>query len=116
MKDNELDALSELVALKEQKTGHRLARIQALIDQLEGKAQVLRDTPGNAEDDFGAAILHDRWQRWRGQQLAVLNEQLARLHAAAQPERERHAHNVARRNVVEKLRDQALADRRARRP
>ena len=114
MKSQDLQQLIELAQIREQKSGAKLARLQTLIDQLEGKATALRTATPNANGDIGAAIMQDRWHRWRNQQIAVLNTQVARLQAVAQPERERHARNVAKRNVIETLRARSKAEARRR--
>ena len=93
----DLAVLCQLAGLTAEKSAARLARIQSLIDTLEGKAADLRRAA------ITEAVMRDRWHRWRTQQITLLNMQVARLQAVAQPQREVHARNTARNAVLEKL-------------
>jgi len=95
--------LETLASLREDRSAARLAKVQSLIDRLQAKAEDLRSKRLMAPDDVAQAIVQDRWDRWRANELAELSTQIARLYAVAQPERERHARDVARRAVLEKL-------------
>ncbi len=104
MKDKtDLAVLCQLAGLTAEKSAARLARIQSLIDALEGKAADLRRAAPAAPVSITEAVMRDRWHRWRTQQITLLNMQVARLQAVAQPQREVHARNTARNAVLEKL-------------
>lgn len=98
-----LRELGILASLRENQSAVRLAKVQSLIDRLQSKAEDLRSRHLTTPENVSQAVVQDRWDRWRAAQLAELSTQIARLHAVAQPERERHARNVARRAVLEKL-------------
>ena len=95
--------LAALAGLRAERSATRLARVQRAIDALEARADALRrpmaEPPGSVAD----AVMRDRWDRWRGEQLRLLGTRIARLHAAAQPEREARARDEARRRVVEAI-------------
>ncbi|SFJ42427.1 hypothetical protein SAMN04488095_2824 [Jannaschia pohangensis] len=95
--------LEQLATLRRDRSAVRLAKIQSLIDRLQTKADDLRGKELAASADIAQAIVQDRWDRWRAGQLAELSTQIARLQAVAQPERERHARDQARRAILEKL-------------
>ena len=96
--------LQRLSALRADRTAARLARVQSLINTLEDQAATLRKVPPIQPSSAQDAVIHDRWARKRAQSLAVLNTQIARLHGAAQPQREAFAREAARTAVLEKLR------------
>lgn len=103
MTDPRLTQLGALAGLRADRSAARLARVQAAIDTIEGKAAALRNPQVEAPGSIAEAMMRDRWDRWRGEQLRLLNQQIARLHAMAQPQREANARDQARRRVLEKL-------------
>lgn len=98
-----LAELRALAALREQRSAAGVAKYQVHIDRLEAQAEALRQASRSAPASIGEAEMHDRWNRWRMQQLALLNQQIARLHALAQPRREAHARDRARQTVIGEL-------------
>lgn len=105
MNRGDLEQLRKLAELRADRSAARLAKIQGLIDTLEGKATALRDARPDAPASIPEAAMRDRWNRWRAQQVGVLNTQIARLQVVAQPQRELHARDRARTMVLEKVRD-----------
>ncbi|MCK0168256.1 hypothetical protein MWU52_11885 [Jannaschia sp. S6380] len=104
MTRDRLDELRDLATLRKDRSAARLAKYQGLIDGLEEKVRALRDARPPAPESVAEAAARDRWSRWRGQQLMVLNQQIAQLNALAQPHREAHARDHAREIVVDTLR------------
>lgn len=113
MTSGRLTGTERLAGLRADRSAARLAQIQAAIDVLETKASTLRDAATEAPASVAEAVMRDKWDRWRTEQLRVLNHQIARLQMVAQPQREAHARDNARRKVIEKLAADAL--RRTRR-
>ena len=103
-RDERLALLAKLAALKADRAAARLARVQALIDEMERRAAALRDVPDAPFVSLSESIMRDKWDRWRTQNLAKINTQVARLNVVAQPEREAHARETARAAVLAKLR------------
>lgn len=103
MSNTRLSRLEALAGLRADRSGARLARVQTAIDALERKAAALRHPQVGAPASVADAVMRDRWDRWRSEQLRQIGHQLARLHAAAQPQREAHARDRARRSVLERL-------------
>lgn len=101
----ELNQLRRIADLRTDRSAARLARIQGLIDELEGRADALRDARPEPPASIGEAQMQDRWNRWRRQQVTMLNAQVARLNAVAQPQRETLARDRARAMVLGKLKD-----------
>lgn len=99
----QLALLRRLAALRADRAAARLARVQGLIDTLETRAAALRSAPVEPRTSISEAQVRDRWDRWRAQNLTVLNMQIARLNAAAQPQREALARETARGQVLGKL-------------
>ncbi|WP_299818244.1 hypothetical protein [uncultured Jannaschia sp.] len=104
-KTAELARLRRLADLRTDRSAARLARIQGLIDELEGRAGALRDARPEPPASIGEAQMQDRWNRWRREQVTMLNTQVARLNAVAQPQRETLARDRARAAVLGKLKD-----------
>lgn len=104
-----LGQLGLLAGLRADRSAARLARVQAAIDGLERKAGALREAPSPAPNSVAEAVMQDKWRRWRSEQLHVLTHQISRLQAIAQPQRETHGRDAARRKVLERL---AAKDRR----
>ena len=103
MRRDDLGQLELLAGLRADRSASRLARIQAAIDGLERKAEGLRAATGEAPGSVAEAVMRDRWHRWRAEQLRLLNHQIARLQMVAQPQREAHARDAARRQVLARL-------------
>lgn len=104
MKDaKRLALLRDLTRLRADRAASRLAQVQGLIDTLETRAAKLRDVPDAAFDSLSASLVQDKWERWRAQNLAQINTQVARLNIAAQPQREARARETAREAVLKKL-------------
>ena len=99
----QLILLQQLARLRADRAAARLARVQGLIDTLETRATALRDVPAADYNDLSEAVVRDRWDRWRAQNLAQLNTQIARLNIAAQPQREAQARETARLGVIKKI-------------
>ena len=103
MNRERLADLEALARLRADRSAGQLEKFASAIDRLERKVQTLRETVPDAPEDVAEGIMRDRWHRWRRQQISTLNLQLARLQAAAQPLREAHARDLARKTVLEKL-------------
>ena len=103
MTDRRIAELEALAGLRADRSAARLARFQTAIATLEGRAAALRDQRAEAPVGIAEAVMRDRWDRWRGEQVRSLGQQLARLQAVAQPQREAHTRDRARRLVLEKL-------------
>lgn len=99
----QLALLRQLASLRADRAAARLARVQGLIDTLETRADALRSAPSEPGGAISEAQIRDRWDRWRTQNLTVLNGQIARLNGAAQPQREALAKETARGQVLRKL-------------
>lgn len=112
MKQDDLKQLAKLAELRADRSAARLAKIQGLIDTLEAKATALREARPEAPGSIPEAVMRDRWNRWRAQQVAMLNTQIARLQVVAQPQRELHARDRARTMVLEKVREEVRAKSR----
>lgn len=98
-----LALLGQLAKLRADRAAARLARVQGLIETLDSRADALRAAPSEPRLSISEAQVRDRWDRWRAQNLEVLNVQVARLNAAAQPQRETLAKETARQQVLTKL-------------
>ena len=105
MKPRDLARLAQLADLRADRSAARLAKIQGLIDTLESKAAALREARPEQPESIAEAVMRDRWNRWRAQQVGVLNTQIARLQVVAQPQREVHARDRARTMVLARVRD-----------
>lgn len=103
MRTDRLAQLAALAGLRADRSAARLARVQQAIDALEAKACMLRAPMAEAPGSVAEAVMRDRWDRWRAEQVRLLNHRIARLQAAAQPQREARARDEARRRVVESL-------------
>ncbi len=103
MKPAELEQLRQLAALRAQRSGAQLARIQRAINIAEDRAEALRTNPDSAPGSVSEAVFRDRWNRWRKQELQVLNGKIALMQSAAQPQREAHARDRARESVIDEL-------------
>lgn len=103
-KASQLSDLARLAGMQADRSAARLAKVQGLIDDLERQAEALRGAAPAAPESVAEAVMRDKWQRWREQQLAMFNHQIARLQVVAQPQREVHARDTARKAVLEKLR------------
>lgn len=104
MKQADLRQLTLLADLRADRSAARLAKIQGLIDALEAKATALRDARPEQPASIAEAVMRDRWNRWRAQQVTMFNTQIARLQVVAQPQRELHARDRARTMVLAKVR------------
>ncbi|WP_281824929.1 hypothetical protein [Jannaschia rubra] len=107
MSRDPLDMLGQLAGLRADRSAARLAKVQVLIDRLQGKLDALRDAAPGTPGSIAEAVMRDRWHRWRAGQIAELNLQIARLEGIAQPHREAHARDAARQAVLERLKKKA---------
>lgn len=95
--------LGRLAGLRADRSAARLARIQSAIDGLEEKVEALRTGSPEAPVSVAEAMLRDKWDRWRSEQIRTLNHQIARIQMIAQPQRELQARDGARVRVLEEL-------------
>ncbi|CTQ49095.1 hypothetical protein JDO7802_01105 [Jannaschia donghaensis] len=98
-----LALLGRLARLRADRASGRLAKVQVLIDEMERRADAMRDVPDAPFDSMAESVMRDRWERWRGQNLARINLHVARLNTVAQPQREAQARETARAAILEKL-------------
>lgn len=103
MKRDELAQLTALAEIRADRSASRLVRLQTAIDALEAKAASLRNPCEEAPGSIADAVMHDRWNRWRSEQIRLLNARILRLQVVAQPLREAQARDTARAKVLEKL-------------
>ena len=103
MKRARLDQLAALATLRADRASSRLGRLQAAIDGLAAKAEALRAPMAEPPGSISEAVMRDRWDRWRSEQLRLANERILRLEAAAQPLRELRARDQARAEVLARL-------------
>lgn len=103
MKRRDVQVLSQLAALRAERSAALLARKLAVLSELQRRDQALRQPSPLESDDLAHRIVADRHDIWRQGELAKLSVLLARAEAEAQPFRERHARDVARREVIGRL-------------
>ncbi|WGH80175.1 hypothetical protein [Jannaschia ovalis] len=103
MTPRELRSLRALAQLRAERSGRDLAVYRGRIAALEARRATLTDQPLQAPETLAEAAAQDRWLRWRAAELSQLSLAAARLHAAAQPQREAHARDRARSEVIDRL-------------
>lgn len=104
MKSAQLSQLAALAGLRADRSTARLSRLQVAIDALEAKAKALHRPLAEPPGSIADAMMHDRWDRWRSQQIRLINDRILRLQTMAQPLREARARDQARASVLEALR------------
>lgn len=98
-----LAELHRLADLRAERSAARLMRAQTAIDALETRADGLRTPLERDDSDPRMAVVADRHERWRRDQLIALNGEIALRRAHAEPLRQAQARDRARALVLEKL-------------
>lgn len=104
MMRDRLHLLGQLAALRAQRSAAALARRMTILTELEARDAALRNATPQDTADLTHLIARDRHDTWRGQQLAKLSLDLARANAQVQPYREAHSRDLAREQVIARLR------------
>ncbi|WP_371156227.1 hypothetical protein [Jannaschia sp. 2305UL9-9] len=102
-RDQKLEQLGQLAALRSQRSAARLAGRMAKLTALQARDTALRAPPEGEPASLPELIARDRHDTWRNQQLARLSLELARARAEVEPFRHAHARDVAREQVIARL-------------